>query len=54
MEDVNPSSTVRELKQLLQQREGLSPEEQRLIVGGRHMKDEDTLASYNLSVGFRV
>ncbi|CDJ53319.1 hypothetical protein, conserved [Eimeria brunetti] len=48
VEDLNPSSTVRQLKQLLQQHEGLAPEQQRLIVGGRHMKDEDTLDAYNL------
>ncbi|CDJ57034.1 GM14032, related [Eimeria maxima] len=49
LEDLNPNSTVLQLKQQLQQREGLNPDQQRLIVGGRHMKDEDTLESYNLT-----
>ncbi|CDJ68771.1 hypothetical protein, conserved [Eimeria necatrix] len=54
VEDVNPSCTVRQLKQQLQQREGLAPEQQRLIVNGQQMRDEDKLSDYNLNVGFRV
>ncbi|OEH78187.1 hypothetical protein cyc_08064 [Cyclospora cayetanensis] len=49
VEDIDPQSTVMQLKERLQQREGLSPDQQRLIVNGRHMKDTDTLASYNIS-----
>lgn len=49
VEDLDPNLTVLELKERLQQREGLNPKQQRLIVNGRHMKDQDTLGSYNLS-----
>lgn len=49
IEELDPNSTVLDLKERLRQREGLEPQEQRLIVNGRHMRDQDKISSYNLS-----
>jgi len=42
------SSTVRELKMMVQKREGIPSNEQRLIFAGKQLEDEKTLSSYHI------
>lgn len=46
--DVNPDSTIAFIKQKLQEKEGIAPEEARLIFGGKNLEDDKTLRDYNL------
>lgn len=46
--EVNPESTIADIKQQLQDKEGLNPEEQRLIFGGKNLEDTRKLSDYNI------
>ena len=45
--DVKFSDTIGIVKQKIQQKEGIPPDEQRLIFNGEEFKDECTLSDYN-------
>ena len=45
---VNLASTIHHVKSIIQDKEGIQPDEQKLLHDGRQLKDEDLLSMYNI------
>jgi ubiquitin-like protein Nedd8 len=49
--DIEPDDTIEQIKQRVEEREGIPPSQQRLIFGGKQMHDSKTAKDYGVEAG---
>ncbi|EDQ91130.1 uncharacterized protein MONBRDRAFT_15567, partial [Monosiga brevicollis MX1] len=49
--NVEPSDTIRRVKERVEEKQGIPPEQQRLIHSGKQLNDEKTLEEYKIESG---
>merc|ERR1719361_516253 len=52
--EVQPSNTIENIKAMIQEKESIPKDIQRLIYLGKHLEDERTLSSYNCARGSTI
>ena len=52
--DLEPPDKVLKLKEMLEESEGISPEQQRLIFGGKQLQDDKTLQEQKIVAGTQI
>lgn len=52
--DVDPHEKVITVKERLEEKEGIPPEQQRLVYDGKHINDDASLADYKLQDGAKL
>lgn len=49
--DIEPNDKITRIKERVEEKEGIPPQQQRLIFGGKQMSDEKTADEYNIVGG---
>ncbi|KAA8494178.1 Nedd8 [Porphyridium purpureum] len=49
--DIDPTDTIARIKERVEEKAGIDPQQQRLIFGGRQLADEKTANDYNIEGG---
>ena len=52
--DVEPNDSIYTVKKKIQAKEGIDPNQQRMIFGGKQLADEQKISDYNLEAGSTI